>query len=161
MEALQTVPYESLQKTIEELRTLEKKNLRINRIKLVCALIAVVLCVVIAIVLFVNIGAISKNIEDLSVAMTEAGNNINVVAEDLQKIDFVSLGESAQAFTQAGTETIGQIKDATSGLDSILSEAETALKNISKINIDQLNQSIQELQDVLQPLANFAKLFQH
>lgn len=161
MEALQTVPYESLQKTIEELRTLEKKNLRINRIKLVCALIAVVLCVVIAIVLFVNIGAISKNIEDLSVAMTEAGNNINVVAEDLQKIDFVSLGESAQAFTQTGTETIGQIKDATSGLDTILSEAETALKNISKINIDQLNQSIQELQDALQPLANFAKLFQH
>ena len=159
METLQTVPNDSLLKTIEELREYEKKNLRINRVKLICAIAALALCILIAIVLFVNIGQITRNIEDLSAAVEETGENINNVAIDLQKIDFQTLSESAQDFTKAGTETIGQIKDATSGLDTLLNEAQTALKNISSINIDQLNESIQELHDVLQPLSNFFKVF--
>ncbi len=160
METMQAAPNEALLKTIEELRTLEQKNLRINRIKLICALTAVVLCILIAIILSVNVGRITRNINDLTAAVEETGTNINLVAEDLQKIDFELLGNSVQAFADSGTETIQQIKDATAGLDTILGEAQTALKNISGINIKQLNESIQELHDVLQPLANFFQIFQ-
>lgn len=155
METVQAVPNADLIRTIEELRTFEKKNLRINRIKLCCSAVAAILCVIIAIVLSVYIGRITKNIDELSAVMTEAGENINIVAEDLQKIGFEKLGNSVQMFADVGTETLNQIKDATSGLDSILDNANDAIRNISSINIDQLNQSIQELHDVLQPLANF------
>ena len=40
MESIQAVPNETLLKTIEELRTYEQKNLRINRVKLCCAVAA-------------------------------------------------------------------------------------------------------------------------
>ena len=159
METLQTVPNDTILKTIEELRDYEKKNLRINRIKLICAAAALALCVLIAIVLSVNVGRITRNIEDLSAAVEETGQNINTVAIDLQKIDFQSLSESAQAFADTGIKTIDQINNATSGLDSLLSEAQTALQNISGINIKDLNESIQDLHDVLEPLSNFFKVF--
>ena len=159
METLQTVPNDTMLKTIEELRDYEKKNLRINRIKLICAAAALALCVLIAIVLSVNVGRITRNIEDLSAAVEETGQNINTVAIDLQKIDFQSLSESAQAFADTGIKTIDQINNATSGLDSLLSEAQTALQNISGINIKDLNESIQDLHDVLEPLSNFFKVF--
>ena len=159
METLQTVPNDTILKTIEELRDYEKKNLRINRIKLICAAAALALCVLIAIVLSANIGRITRNIEDLSAAVEETGQNINTVAIDLQKIDFQSLSESAQAFADTGIKTIDQINNATSGLDSLLSEAQTALQNISGINIKDLNESIQDLHDVLEPLSNFFKVF--
>ncbi len=159
METLQAVPEETLVKTIEELRTYEKKNLRINRIKLCCSAVAAILCIIIAIVLSVYIGRITKNIDDLSAVMTEAGENITIVAEDLQKIDFEKLGGSVQMFAVTGTETINQVKEATKGLDVILDNANDAITNISNINIAQLNQSIQELHDVLKPLADFFNVF--
>lgn len=160
METMQTNPNESLQNSIEELKQLERKNLRLNRIKLICLALTTAACVLICVMLLVNIGSITKNINELSAVMTEAGSNINTVAQDLQKIDFELLGNSVQAFADSGTETIQQIKDATAGLETILGEAQTALKNISGINIKQLNESIQELHDVLQPLANFFQIFQ-
>ncbi len=159
METIPSVPNETLLKTIEELRTYEKKNLRINRIKLCCSAVAAILCVVIAIVLSIHIGRITKDIDELSAVMTETGENINLVAQDLQMIDFEHLGGSVKTFADVGTETIDQIKNATTGLDAILDNADIAIRNISNININQLNQSIQELHDVLEPLANFFNLF--
>lgn len=159
MESVQPIPNENWIKTIEELRTYEKKNLRINRIRLFCAAVSVVLCIVIAVMLSVNIGRIAEDINGVSAAITETGENINIVAMDLQKIDFSEIVASAQTFTETGTETINQIKYATKGLDSILDEADSALKNISNINIKQLNESIQELHDVLEPLAKFFNIF--
>ena len=159
MESVQPIPNENWIKTIEELRTYEKKNLRINRIRLFCAAVSVVLCIVIAVMLSVNIDRITEDINEVSAAITETGENINIVAMDLQKIDFSEIVASAQTFTETGTETINQIKDATKGLDSILDEADSALKNISNINIKQLNESIQELHDVLEPLAKFFNIF--
>lgn len=156
---MESITNEPMQKTIEELRTFEKKNLLINRIKLGITAFLAVLCIVIAVVLIKNVSRISKNIDDLSAVVTEAGENINEVATDLQKIDFVALGDSAKTFADVGTETTQQIKDATSGLDTILSDAEQALQSISSINIDQLNADIKALHDVLEPLSNFFKVF--
>jgi len=154
-----TSEQETLAKTIEEIRTYEKKNLRVNRIKMICSVISVALCIMIAVLLSINIGQITRDIDDISATMTEAASNINIVAQDLQKINFEELSGSVQLFANAGTETINQIKEATTGLDRILDEAEEAIKNISSINIENLNESIQELHDVLQPLAKLANMF--
>ena len=159
METVQPAINETFIKTIEELRTYEKKNLRINRVKLTLTAIAAVLIVLIAVLLSTYVGKITHDINDLSATMTEAGNNINVVAEDLQKIDFELLGSSVQAFAQTGTETIDQIKESTQGLDQVLSDAQTAMQNLSSIDIRKLNESIQELHDVLEPVANFFNIF--
>ena len=136
MESTSIAMNETFLKTVEELRDSEKKNLRINRIKLGIAAFTAVFCVVIGIVLFVHVGRITENINSISEVMTEAGENINLVAADLQKINFAEIGESAKAFADVGAETTRQIQQATSGLDTILNDAETAIKNISSIKIE-------------------------
>ena len=160
MESMQTNPNESLQNSIEELKQLERKNLRLNRIKLICLALTTAACVLICVMLLVNIGKITKNIDDLSAVMTEAGSNINTVAQDLQKLDFKALGDSVETFATTGAETIDQIKSSTQGLETLIEQISDAMKNLQSINIEQLNDSIREMHDVLEPLSKFFKAFQ-
>ena len=148
---------ESLEQTIRELRDFEKRNLRINRIKLICAAAAVVVCMIIALVLVINVGKITREVESASKVMTEAGESINEVAKNLNEIDFEALGTSVQTFTDIGTDTVEQIKTSTQGLDTLLIEAHTALENLSSVNIEELNSGIEKLNAVLEPLARFFK----
>lgn len=160
METMQTNPNESMQNSIEELKQLERKNLRLNRIKLICLALTTAACVLICVMLLVNIGKITKNIDDLSAVMTEAGSNINTVAQDLQKLDFKALGESVETFATTGAETVDQIRSSTQGLETLIEQISNAMKNLQSINIEQLNDSIQEMHDVLEPLSKFFKAFQ-
>ena len=160
METMQTNPNESLQNSIEELKQLERKNLRLNRIKLICLALTTAACVLICVMLLVNIGKITKNIDDLSAVMTEAGSNINTVAQDLQKLDFKALGDSVDTFASTGAETVDQIKSSTQGLETLIEQISNAMKNLQSINIERLNDSIQEMHDVLEPLSKFFMAFQ-
>lgn len=146
--------------SIEELIRYEKKNLRINRIRLVCSLIAVALCVIIAVVLSVNVGRVVNEVEKVSDVMTEAGESINEVAKSLNEIDFATLESSVETFADVGTETIRQIQNSTKDLDTILEEVRTSINRLGSVNIDDLNNGIKTLNDVLEPLANFFHLFQ-
>lgn len=146
--------------SIEELIRYEKKNLRINRIRLVCSLIAVALCVIIAVVLSVNVGRVVNEVEKVSGVMTEAGESINEVATSLNEIDFATLEKSVETFADVGTETIRQIQNSTTDLDTILEEVRTSINRLGSVNIDDLNNGIKTLNDVLEPLANFFHLFQ-
>ena len=146
--------------SIEELIRYEKKNLRINRIRLVCSLIAVALCVIIAVVLSVNVGRVINEVEKVSGVMTEAGESINEVATSLNEIDFATLEKSVETFADVGTETIRQIQNSTKDLDTILEEVRTSINRLGSVNIDELNNGIRTLNDVLEPLANFFHLFQ-
>ena len=146
--------------SIEELIRYEKKNLRINRIRLVCSLIAVALCVIIAVVLSVNVGRVVNEVEKVSDVMTEAGESINEVAKSLNEIDFATLEKSVETFADVGTETIRQIQNSTKDLDTILEEVRTSINRLGSVNIDELNNGIRTLNDVLEPLANFFHLFQ-
>lgn len=154
METLQTTENKAVQEdTMQELLRYEKKNLRINRIKLICAAMSVVICIAVAIILVVNVGRIAKQVEDVSAVLTETGENIDHVAKDLSEINFEALGASVQAFADVGTETIEQIGGATKGLDQVIDEIRAAVNNLSAINIEQLNDGIKTLNDVLAPLA--------
>ena len=145
--------------TLQELLRYEKKNLRINRIKLLCAALCVVICAVVAIVLIKNVNTITKEVETVSEVMTQTGENIDAVANDLSKIDFETLGISVQAFADVGTETIEQIKASTQGLDEIMAQVKIAVTNLSDINIDELNKGIKTLNDVLKPLEKLVEYF--
>ena len=160
MEAVQpNLTNNAQEESIKELLRYEKKNLRINRIKLICAIACVVLCAIVAIVVIVNVGKITKEVESVSAVMTQTGENIDKVAQELDGIDFEALETSVQTFATVGTETIEQIKASTEGLDEVMAQVKLAVTNLSDINIDELNTGIKTLNDVLEPLAKFFSVF--
>ena len=145
--------------TMQELLRYEKKNLRINRIKLGCALGCVALILVIALILSINVGRITQRVNEVSDVMTEAGESIDAVAKSLQDINFDTLSASVQSFAEAGTETIEQIKDATQGLDVMLDDVHESIQKLGNVHIDELNNGIKTLSSVLEPLAKFFNAF--
>lgn len=140
---------------LQELLQYEKKNLRINRIKLGCALGCVALILVIALILSINVGKITKRVNEVSDVMTEAGESINVVAKNLNEINFDTLSASVQSFADTGTETVEQIKHATVGLDVMLKDVHESIQKLGSVDIDELNNGIKTLNSVLDPLAKF------
>ena len=159
MESMNQMPSDAHEQSLSELVRYEKKNLRINRIRLACSLLCLVLLVAIALVLSMNVGKIYRNVEDVTAVMTDAGKSINEVAESLNEIDFEALSSSVQTFTTVGTETIEQIKTATEGLDTMLDDVHEAVIRIGNVNIDDLNNGIKTLNDVLEPIARFFNAF--
>lgn len=146
--------------SLNELLTFEKKNYRINQIKLICAVACVVICAAIAIALFVNVAKITNRVQEVSAVMTEAGESINEVAKSLNEIDFEALSDSVTTFTSIGTETIDQIKTSTQGLDTMLEEVRASMIKLGSVDINELNNGIKTLNDVLEPLRKFANMFQ-
>lgn len=147
-----------LKQTIEELRSFEKKNLRINRIRMICSIASLSLLIIALILLSVNIGKVAKVIDEVSTIATETGNNINIVAQDLGKVDFEKLGKSIQGIADIGEDTLKQVNHAAGQLDNLIKGAETAMEHINSVNFEDLNNGIQRLNDVLEPLANFFNL---
>ena len=152
-------PVEQLKQTIEELRKYEKKNLRINRIRMLCSAAALLLLVIAFVLLSVNLGKIMKEIDEVSGVVLETGNNINTVAEDLTKVDFEKLGKSIQGIADIGEDTLKQINQSAGELETMISAAETAMDHINSVNFDDLNSGIQRLNDVLEPLSKFFNIF--
>ena len=144
---------------LSELLCYEKKNLLINRIKLICAMACVVICTCVALILAINVRRITREVKSVSDVLTETGANIDEVAKDLNEIDFEALSASVKTFADVGTETIEQIKTSTQGLDTVLEEVRTAVENLSSININELNNGIRKLNDVLEPLAQALSIF--
>ena len=144
---------------IRELRATEKKNLRINRIRLVTALLCLVACVIVAIVMFGKAGALMKKADTALDALTDAGNNINALSEEIEKMDLEKLGKSLGNIVDVSEETIGEIHNAVGGLDQLVKDADDAMQHINSINFEDLNNGIQRLNDVLEPVANFFKFF--
>ena len=152
-------PIDLWTKSIDELRTYEKKNLRINRIRMICSAACLLILIFAVIMLSVNIGKIVKNIDEVSAAVLETGNNINLVAQDLSKVDFETLGKSIQGIADIGEETLLEINQAAGELETLMTNAETAMNHINSVNFDDLNSGIQKLNDVLEPLAKVLNIF--
>ena len=152
-------PVDQLKQTIDELRVYEKKNLFINRIRMICSAASFLILIVALILLSVNIGKIMKEVEAVSSVALETGNNINAVALDLSKVDFETLGKSIQEIADVGEDTLKQINQSADELDTLISSAEAAMNHLNSINFDDLNNGIQKLNEVLEPLAKFFNIF--
>ncbi len=142
-------------KAIEELHEYEKKNLRLNRIRLVLAALALAVCIVLLWIVMNNVGTVVERVNEVSEVVKTTGGQMNAVAEDLNKVDFETLGKTLQTVADLSEKTLGQVYTATDGLDGILANAKTAVENLSSIDIQKLNEGIQALNDVLEPVAKF------
>ena len=155
----QTDTSKELLEAVKELRNNERKNLMINRIRLVIVSVCLVICVITAIVTFSKFGMLMKKVDSAAEVLTEAGNNINTLAKDLEKMDFEKLGKSLGNIVDVSETTIGEIHNAVGGLDTLVKDADDAMQHINSINFEDLNNGIQRLNDVLEPVANFFKFF--
>lgn len=147
---------------IETLRTLhryEKKNLRINRIRLIISVISLMICIILAIFVFRNVGAFTKKADIALDSLTNAGSNINALSGRIEKLDIEKLAKSLGNIVEVSEETIDEIHNAVGGLDQLVKDADDAMQHINSINFEDLNNGIQRLNDVLEPIANFFKFF--
>ena len=158
--AVQNDTNKELLDAIKELRDSEKKNLRINRIRLATALLCLVVCVIAAIVVFGKAGALMKKADTALDALTDAGNNINALSEEIEKMDLEKLGKSLGNIVDVSEETIGEIHQAVGGLDQLVKDADDAMQHINSVDFENLNNGIQRLNDVLEPVADFFKRLQ-
>ena len=148
-----------MRQMFEEMRGYEKKNLRINRIRMICSIAGLALLIIALIVVLVNVGTVVHKVNTVSEAAIKTVNNINTIAEQVTKVDLEKLGNSIQDVAELGEETLQQVKDATADLGSLVKNADDAMQHINSVNFEDLNNGIQRLNDVLEPVANFFKIF--
>lgn len=146
---------EQLKNAIDELRAFEKKNLRINRIRMIISAACLAILIVGLIFIAVNVGSVVREVEAVSKVVLETGSNVNTVAQDLSKIDFETLGKSLQSIADISEDTLKQVNASAGGLDSLIKDADEAMQHINSVNFEDLNNGIQRLNDVLQPIAGF------
>jgi soluble cytochrome b562 len=150
---------EQIKQMFDELRTYEEKNLRINRIRMVCTIAGLTLLVVALIAVLINVGTVVRKVNAVSEAAIKTVNNINTIAEQVTKVDLEKLGKSIQNVAELGESTLQQVKDATKGLDLLVQDADEAMQHINSVNFEDLNNGIQRLNDVLAPMAKFFNIF--
>lgn len=150
---------EQIKQMFDELRTYEEKNLRINRIRMVCTIAGLTLLVVALIAVLINVGTVVRKVNAVSEAAIKTVNNINTIAEQVTKVDLEKLGKSIQNVAELGESTLQQVKDATKGLDLLVQDADEAMRHINSVNFEDLNNGIQRLNDVLEPVSDFFKFF--
>lgn len=150
---------EQIKQLFDELRTYEKKNLRINRIRMACSIAGLTLLVVALIAVLINVGTVVRKVNAVSEIAIETVNNINTIAEQVTKIDLEKLGKSIQNVAELGEETLQHVKDATADLGALVKDADEAMQHINSVNFEDLNNGIQRLNDVLAPMAKFFNIF--
>lgn len=105
----------------------------------IIALAAIVLCAVL-------IPRAAKTLRGIDAATEE----LNSVAATLNQVDFVGMSESISELTEQGKDTLSTaLGDVEASLDSM----QTALDNISRLDVDGLNQSIADLSAIVDPMA--------
>ena len=150
---------DELKKTIEELRTYEKKNLFINRLKLICSIASLALCIAAVCIAFFGLQPTVQKLNDMSVTLTEAGKNINTVANDLEKFDFDNLSTSLHSIVETSKDTVDEVYKTAQGLSTLMDTADVAMEHINSIDFENLNNGIQKLNEILEPVANFFHIF--
>ena len=146
---------EQFKQTIEELRNLEKKNLRINRFKLFFLFIAMAAFIAAAVFVYLKTESTLKQIDEMTASLTEAGKDISKVANDLEKFDFEKMSTSLRNIIDISEQTVQQVSEASSGLTKVLEAADVAMSHINSISFENLNNGIQKLNDILEPVAKF------
>lgn len=108
---------------------------------------AVLICAaIVALAVAVLIPRTVKTLGGIDAATEE----LNSVAATLNQVDFVGMSESISELTEQGKDTLSTaLGDVETSLDSM----QTALDNISKLDVDGLNQSIADLSAIVDPMA--------
>lgn len=129
---------EQIQRILEKMEMNSRKQLLYSRIQLICT---VVLCGCCMVLLF-KIRQFMPQLELLATQAEQVLNNLEAVTGELQKLDMVAMVENINALVSTSREGV-----------------EEALGTINEINFDTLNQAIEDLAAVVQPMADFVKRF--
>ena len=127
---------EQIQSILEKMEENSRKQLFYSRIQFVCTLALTVCCVL----LLVRIRQFLPQLELLANQAEQVLTNLEAVTGQLQKLDMVSMVENINSLV--ATSQVG---------------VEEALGTIKEIKFDTLNQAIEDLAAVVQPMADFVK----
>lgn len=144
---------------LEQILETEQKQLRVSRLRLWLTLVGVLLGAAALIALFVGMNYLGAQAAVITDAVTETSEKVNEVADQLNAIDFAALETSIRELADSATGLIGTLEDGLSGLKSVMDNAETAMKNLSSVDIESLNKGIEQLNAVLKPLSEFFGMF--
>lgn len=153
---------ERLGEKVDELRALEKKNYRINRIRMLCSILCLVLLTAAVAVLLVNIGRVMQEAQQITETVSNAGkkfeqvaDNIGEVVTDLNQVEFAELGKTLKEIADLSKNTVEKVNHSAENLEQVVETADTVLKNFSQVKIDSLNSGIEELNRVLNDIRIF------
>lgn len=79
-----------------------------------------------------------------------ATDGLNAVAATLNQVDFVGMSQSIAELTEQGKDTLNT---ALEDVEASLGSMQTALDNVSRLDVDGLNQSIADLGAIVEPMA--------
>ena len=153
---------EQIDRKLEELRKYEKKNYRVNRIRMLCSILILLLCITAGVYLYRNGKDIMQKADKIAGTVSTVGSHFDKVAgdfedvaEDLKKVEFEKLGKSLQEIADISQDTVETANKAVGGLDNIVGTTETVLNNLNGLKIDALNDGIRELNEVLEDVKKF------
>ena len=127
-----------IQALMEKMEKNSRKQLFYSRMQFVCTLALTVSCIL----LLVRIGQFMPQLEQLATQAETVLHNLEAVTGELQKLDMVSMVENINSLVSTSQTGV-----------------EEALGTFKEINFDTLNKAIEDLADVVEPMADFVKRF--
>ena len=127
-----------IQALMEKMEKNSRKQLFYSRVQFVCTLALTVSCIL----LLVRIGQFMPQLEQLATQAEAVLHNLEAVTGELQKLDMVSMVENINSLVSTSQTGV-----------------EEALGTFKEINFDTLNKAIEDLADVVEPMADFVKRF--
>ena len=129
---------EQIQKLLEKMEANSRRQLFYSRIQFFGTLALTVCCVL----LLLRIRQFLPQIELLAAQAEQVLTNLEAVTGELQKLDLVGMVENINSLVSTSQDGV-----------------EEALGAIKEIRYDALNQAIEDLSAVIQPMADFVKRF--
>ena len=143
-EKLTDITIEEFRADMEDLRKTNQAQADYAKRTWIMSLVSTI-AVVIAVVFIIGLGVsylprVNKILDDVQVSLT----NVNKITTELSQTDFDSM-----------------ISDVGKLVDSTQKGVTSAVNKLESVDIEQLNQAIQDLTDVIDPLANFFNKFKY
>lgn len=129
---------EQIRKTLEKMEENSRRQLFYSRIQFVCTLVLTICCIL----LLVRIMQFLPQLELLAIQAEQVLTNLETITAQLQKLDMAAMVENINDLVTTSRDGV-----------------EEALGALGEIEFDILNQAIEDLAAVVEPMADFVKRF--
>lgn len=143
---------------LETMLANQKRSQLRQRIQLVCAVIgACALAGMLAAVILLGGQAVNrleqtaKELEDAVETAETALISVNLLAENLNEVDYAQMAANVEELTKAGTKGL---EEAFGKLETTMIGAEEALQKLNALDIEGLNKGIERLNDITTRIQN-------
>lgn len=158
VQSQETTEQQKILSCLEIMLANQKKSQLRQRIQLVCAAMgACALAGMLAAVLLLGGQAVSRleqTAEELEDAVEKAETalvSINLLAENLNEVDYAQMAANVEALTEAGTKGL---EEAFGKLETTMIGAEEALQKLNSLDIEGLNKGIEQLNNITTRIQN-------